>query len=92
MVSLGQPVELSWTLTNRSAVALLAPNDVSTEGLFAAITVTDGDGRERAVRPFIIVCERSKLEPLEPGESVSASSKVFWSSAGFAFERPGAIA
>jgi hypothetical protein len=37
----------------------------------------------------MIVCEQSKLEPLEPGESVSASSRVFWSSAGFAFERPG---
>lgn len=88
-VTLGQPVELSWTLTNRSPVPLLTPNDVSIEALFATITVTDGEGREHPVRPFVIVCETAKLARLDPGQSVSASSRVFWSSAGFAFERPG---
>jgi hypothetical protein len=88
-VALGQPVELSWTLTNRSAVPLLAPNNVSLEALFATITVTDGEGREHPVRPFVIVCETAKLMALDPGQSVSASTRVFWSSSGFAFERPG---
>ena len=68
---------------------LRAPNDVSIEALFASITVTDNEGRERPVRPFAIVCERAKLSDLEPGASVSASVKVFWSTAGFAFGRPG---
>jgi hypothetical protein len=88
-MALGQPVELSWTLTNRSAVPLLAPNNVSLEALFATITVTDGEGREHPVRPFVIVCETAKLMALDPGQSVSASTRVFWSSSGFAFERPG---
>jgi hypothetical protein len=88
-VTLGQPIELSWTLTNRSAVPLLAPNDVSIEALFATITVTDGEGREHPVRTFVIVCDTAKLSGLSPGQNVSASSRVFWSSAGFAFERPG---
>jgi hypothetical protein len=88
-VSLGEPVGISWTMTNRCGVPLVAPNDISTEALFASITVTDIEGHERPVRPFVILCERAKLQALEPGESVSASSKVFWSSAGFAFERPG---
>jgi len=88
-VALGEPLDLSWTMTNTSGVPLRAPNDVSTEALFASITVTDAEGRERPVRPFEIVCEHAKVGQLEPGKSVSASTKVFWSTAGFAFERPG---
>jgi len=87
--ALGQPVDLTWTMTNTSGVPLRAPNDVSTEATFASITVTDGEGRERPVRPFAIICERAKISELEPGGAVTASSKVFWSTAGFAFERPG---
>jgi hypothetical protein len=88
-VALGQPVELSWTMTNTGATSLRVPNDVTIEALFASITVTDGEGRERPVRPFAIICDHAKVSELEPGESVSASTKVFWSTAGFAFERPG---
>jgi hypothetical protein len=88
-VALGQPVELSWTLTNRSAVPLRVPNNVSTEALFSTITVIDGDGVAHPVRPFVIVCESAKVAVLQPGQSVSAGSKVFWSSEGFAFEWPG---
>jgi hypothetical protein len=88
-VALGQPLTVSWTLTNRSAVALRAPNDVSIEALFATITIVDGDGRERPMRAYEIVCDHARLEMLEPGESVSASARVFWSTSGFAFERPG---
>lgn len=88
-VAFGQPVDITWTMTNRCSVSLVAPNDIRTEALFASITVTDIEGRERPVRPFVILCERAKLQALQPGDSVSASSKVFWSSGGFAFERPG---
>jgi hypothetical protein len=88
-VALGQPLDLSWTLTNRGATTLFAPNDVSTEALFAAITITDSEGRERSMRPFVIQCDAAALRPLDPGKGVSASSRVFWSSDGFAFERPG---
>jgi hypothetical protein len=88
-VALGEPVELAWTLTNRSGSALLAPNNVSIEALFAAITITDGEGQARPMRTFVILCENAKIDVLEPGQAVSASSRVFWSSAGFAFERPG---
>ena len=88
-VALGQPLDLTWTMTNTSGVSLRAPNDVSTEALFASITVTDGEGRERPVRPYVILCEHAKLAELAAGESVTASAKVFWSTAGFAFEKPG---
>jgi hypothetical protein len=88
-VALGQPVELLWTLTNRSPVALVVPNDLNTEALFATIMVTDGAGRQRPVRTFVIRCDAAALAPLEPGESISAKTRVFWSTAGFAFEYPG---
>jgi hypothetical protein len=88
-VAFGQPLDLSWTMTNTSGVSLRAPNDVSIEALFASITVTDSEGHERPVRPFAIVCEHAKVSELEAGKSVTASAKVFWSTAGFAFERPG---
>jgi hypothetical protein len=88
-VALGQPVDLTWTMTNTGGVPLRVPNDVSIEATFASITVTDADGHERPVRPFAIICEKAKISELEPGESVTASTRVFWSTAGFAFERPG---
>src|SRR6185369_7889848 len=44
-VALGQPLDLSWTMTNTSGVPLRVPNDISTEALFASVTVTDGEGR-----------------------------------------------
>jgi hypothetical protein len=75
--------------TNTSGMSLRAPNDVSIEALFASITVTDGEGHERPVRPFTILCEHAKVRELEAGKNVSASTKVFWSTGGFAFERPG---
>jgi hypothetical protein len=88
-VALGQPVELSWTLTNRSPVVLVVPNDVSTEALFATIMVTDGAGRQRPARTFVIRCDAAALAPVKPGQSISAKTRVFWSTAGFAFENPG---
>jgi hypothetical protein len=88
-VPLGQPVELSWTLINRSKVPLVAPNDVSIEALFATIMVTDGGGRQRPARTFVIRCDAAALVPLQPEGSISAKTRVFWSTAGFAFEDPG---
>jgi len=88
-VTLGQPVTLTWTLTNRAEIPLFVPNDVSIEATFTTVTVVDGEGRERPVRPFVILCDGATLTALEPGASVSASTRVFWSTAGFAFERPG---
>ncbi|SNS26776.1 hypothetical protein SAMN04488107_1970 [Geodermatophilus saharensis] len=88
-VALGQPVEVSWTLTNRSGDPLVVPSDVSLEGLFATMTVTDPSGRVRPFRPLAVVCDAAKLAELPPGDSVSSSHRVFWSTEGFAFPRPG---
>ena len=88
-VAFGQPLDLSWTLTNRSGAALVAPDDVSLEGLFGSVIVADALGRQRAFRPFVIRCEEVALAELAPGDSVSGSARIFWSSEGFAFPRAG---
>lgn len=88
-VVLGEPLALSWTMTNRTDGPLLMPNDVSLEGQFASITITDADGSTRDFRPFVIICDAVRLAELESGGSVSTSHRVFWSSDGFAFPRPG---
>ena len=85
----GAPVTVTWTLTNTSNAELIVPNDVRLEGLFATMTVTDDRGDERPVRPFVIECETVRLAPLAPGEQRTASYRLFWSSAGFALDRPG---
>jgi hypothetical protein len=88
-IALGQPLKITWTLSNVSGIPLRVPNDVSIEALFATITVVDNEGRERPFRPFTIVCEHAKLGVLDVGKSVSASTTLFWSTEGFAFRRPG---
>lgn len=85
----GAPVTVTWTLTNTSNAELIVPNDVRLEGLFATMTVTNDRGTERPVRPFVIECETVRLEPLAPGGQLTASYRLFWSTAGFALDRPG---
>jgi hypothetical protein len=85
----GAPVGLTWTLTNTGATALTVPNDIGLEGLFGSLTVVDDRGGTREVRPFVISCEAVKLETLEPGGSITAGYRVFWSTEGFALDRPG---
>ena len=88
-IVLGEPVLVSWTLANASPVALRVPSDVSAEALFATVHVTDPRGTTKAHRPVAIVCDTASLRPLDPGQSVTGSMRLYWTTAGFAFERPG---
>jgi hypothetical protein len=87
--ALGAPVVVRWTLTNHTDVDLVVPNDLQLEALYATMSVADESGVERPFRPFVITCERASLAPLGPGKQLSAEHRVFWSSDGFALERPG---
>lgn len=88
-IELGEPLLVSWTLTNTSDVSLNVPSDVRTEALFTRIAVIDAFGRRRDVPTFVIECESARIAELKAGKNVSASTRVFWSTNGFAFERPG---
>ncbi|MFI1255455.1 hypothetical protein ACH4U6_16990 [Streptomyces netropsis] len=86
---LGAPVTVSWKLTNTSGADLVVPDDLRMEALYTTMSSRDESGEERPVRPFVITCEGAKLAPLEPGGSLEADYRVFWSSDGFPLERPG---
>jgi hypothetical protein len=88
-IALGEPLALNWKLTNNSSGPIPVPNDISSEALYAKITVINPLGVVKPVPPFVILCEAATIENLKPGESVSAQSRVYWSARGFAFERAG---
>ena len=88
-VELGEPVRLDWKLTNSGDATVAVPSEVTSESTYATVTVIDSAGRRRAMAPFVISCEDTSIAPLAPGEVLTAASRVFWSTNGFAFERPG---
>jgi hypothetical protein len=88
-IHLGEPLMLTWTLTNNSSAPIPAPNDIRIEALYSYITVTNPNGDVRPMPTFTIECESSKVANLGPGKSLTAQTRVFWSSRGFAFERSG---
>lgn len=88
-IALGEPLQLVWELKNNSQNPIPAPNDISTEALYANITVINPNGVIKNMPPFVILCEAAKIQDLPPGDSVRSTSRVYWSSRGFAFERTG---
>jgi hypothetical protein len=89
-VTLGEPITLSWTLTNRGHTAVPAPAEPTVESLVARVSVTDPTGRVTAMRPAEVnSCPQVQVVPLEPGASVGASITLFWGWDGFAFQTPG---
>jgi hypothetical protein len=89
-VALGEPIKLSWALTNRGRTAVLAPAELEVESQVARVSVTDPTGRITFMwPPEIHSCPRISIVPLEPDASVSGSTTLFWGRDGFAFETPG---
>lgn len=88
-IALGEPVGLRWELINNSGDPIPVPNDISTESLYATLEVINPNGVVKMMPPFVILCEGTRIENLDGGKSISASSRVYWSSRGFAFERTG---
>lgn len=89
-IALGEPIILTWTLTNQGTTAVLVPDEVAVESLVARVSVSDPSGRITFMRPpTISSCPRLWIVPLEPEGSVSGSTTVFWGPDGFAFEAPG---
>jgi hypothetical protein len=88
-IDLGEPLQLGWTLANRSHAPIPVPSDIRVEAQHAVIAVTDPRGISRVMRSFVIQTDQANIEPLDPGEELRAETRVFWSSRGFAFETPG---
>lgn len=88
-IELGEPLQLSWTLTNRSEQPLPVPNDLTIEAQHVFIDVTDANGVVRNMPSFVIRTDQASMIALEPGASATERTRVFWGSNGFAFEKPG---
>ncbi len=89
-VALGEPITLSWELTNTAGAAVPVPATLDVESLYLRVNVTDPIGHITFMRPpNIESCPTSKIEPLAPGDSRGNSTTLFWGLDGFAFERPG---
>ena len=88
-VKIGEPLHLTWVMTNVGSDTVKAPNFVGIEHDFAELSIVKPDARTMDVAPFVIVCDASELSDLKPGDSRSAEHDLFWSTQGFAFETPG---
>jgi hypothetical protein len=88
-VKIGEPLRLSWTLTNSGSDTIDAPNYVGIEHHFAELSVLKPDGSTLDVAPFVIVCDASQLSALKPGQTRTAAHDLFWSTQGFSFNTPG---
>ena len=88
-IDLGEPLRLSWTLTNRTRVPIPVPTDVGIEAQHAFIRITDAQGRQRTLRSLVIRTDHVAMRPLEANSDRSAEARVYWDSEGFAFSTPG---
>lgn len=88
-IEIGEPLLVSWTLTNTGSEPLPVPSDLSNRATYATVAVIDPRGNARVMSPFVIECEASRITDLAPGAALTAQERVFWSSNGFAFTAPG---
>ncbi|TQK49891.1 hypothetical protein FBY35_0173 [Streptomyces sp. SLBN-118] len=68
-IELGEPIALTWTVTNCADYPVLVPDPVTVESTYAHITVIDSNGQRRSIPTFIIECDALKISELGPGES-----------------------
>jgi hypothetical protein len=89
-VALGEPMTLTWTMTNGGAASAQVPSRLDIESLTARISSTDPQDDTTFLRPAEqVACVRNPLKELAPGESLTGSAAVLWGRDGFLFERPG---
>jgi hypothetical protein len=88
-VAIGEPVQIRYRVTNTGTESLPVPGDISIESTYATITVIDPKGRSKPMPTFVIAPDTDGMPTLAPGESREAQTRVFWSTQGFGFTRPG---
>lgn len=88
-VKLGELLPLAWELVNHSSQSIPVPNDLRLEVHQTEITIIDPSGITRRLLPFVIFDYEASRTDLKPGEKLEARTRLFWSSNGFAFDKPG---
>jgi hypothetical protein len=88
-IELGEPLTLSWKVTNTSEGAVPVPSDIGLEAQHTFISITDQRGRSRPMPSFVIRTDHVSITRLDPRDSHEAGTRLYWSSKGFAFPEPG---
>lgn len=89
-VQLGEPLPVSWTLTNRSKDSLPVPRLISTATEVAHLSITDAQGNIQHMKTLKMAgCSSNRISMLKPKASRKSEDLVFWSVNGFAFTKPG---
>ncbi|MEV0371794.1 hypothetical protein AB0I10_18510 [Streptomyces sp. NPDC050636] len=88
-IDLGEPLRVSWTLTNRMRLPIPVPTDLGIEAQHAFIRITNPQGQQKTLRSIAVCTDHVALRPLEEGSDRSAEARVYWDSDGFAFSTPG---
>jgi hypothetical protein len=89
-VRLGEPVTLSFALSNRGPLPLVVPETLDAEALTVRVNVTDPSGKITFMRPVgVKSCPRLRPTELESGSTRTGEMTLFWGRDGFAFEGPG---
>ena len=89
-VRLGEPLSLTWKLTNTGKRPVPVPEDLTTRALVSRVSVTDPDGKVTFMRPLDLEsCARIRLVTLEPGASLTGETVLCYGRDGFAMEKPG---
>src|SRR5262245_24439614 len=89
-VSLGEPIDLAYRLTNNGQAAVPVPESLDVKSLTIRINVTDPSGRITFMRPYnVLSCPNMNLTELAPGKSMEGRAPLFWGREGFAFTVPG---
>ncbi|MEO5685492.1 MAG: hypothetical protein ABIQ88_22790 [Chitinophagaceae bacterium] len=88
-VKIGEPLLIAWEVENNSQEDIPMPNDIGVNIDYTMISVTDRDGNVTNMNNFVLECEHSSIQSLAPGKKLAAATNLFWSSNGFAFNKPG---
>jgi hypothetical protein len=88
-VKLGEPLLMAWEVENSGKEDIYMPNDIGLNIEYTQVSVTDPSGRIQDLPSFILECEHSSIQKLEPKKKLAAATNLFWSSKGFAFSRAG---
>lgn len=89
-VSIGEPIEVNWTVTNKMETAVNIPGSISPDQHTTRVSVSKPNGEIVHMRlPLDAHDEGHDPQLLQAGKSISSGSMLFWSRKGFAFDQPG---
>ncbi len=89
-ISIGEPIDLSWKLTNKMPTAVNIPGSIGPDQHTTRVSVSKPNGDVLYMRlPLEAHDHGHEPKPLSAGKSISADSRIFWARRGFAFEQPG---